>query len=82
MHRDAKKYLHDIERACSLLASFTAGKKLDDYRADAMVRSAVERQFEIVGGALAQLLRVDSTLESRITDCHRIIAFRNRLIHG
>jgi uncharacterized protein with HEPN domain len=44
--------------------------------------NAVERQFEIIGEALAQLLRLDPSLCSRITDSGRIVAFRNRLIHG
>ena len=47
-----------------------------------MLRSAVERQFEIIRGALAQLLRLDPSLRSRISDAGRIVAFRNRLIHG
>lgn len=64
------------------MSDFTAGRTLDEYRTDAMLRSPVERQFEIAGEALAQLLRVAPTLEDRITDCRRIIAFRDRLIHG
>jgi len=47
-----------------------------------MLRSAVERQFEIIGEALAQALRIAPDLASRISDTGRIIAFRNRLIHG
>ena len=47
-----------------------------------MVRSAVERQFEIIGEALAQVLRLDPSLRSKISDSERIIAFRNRLVHG
>ncbi len=47
-----------------------------------MLRSAVERQFEIVGEALVGLLRVAPDLEARVSDTRRIIAFRNRLIHG
>ncbi len=36
----------------------------------------------MIGEALAQLLRLDPSLRSRISDAGRIIAFRNRLIHG
>jgi uncharacterized protein with HEPN domain len=79
---EIQKYLFDINEACELLIQFTAGKTFSDYSADPMLRSAVERQFEIIGEALAQLLRLDPSLRSRISDAGRIIAFRNRLIHG
>jgi uncharacterized protein with HEPN domain len=79
---DIRKYLFDINEACELLIQFTAGKTFSDYSTDPMLRSAVERQFEIVGEALAQVLRLDPSLRSKISDSGRIIAFRNRLIHG
>jgi uncharacterized protein with HEPN domain len=59
MRLEAKKYLYDIQQAADLLAEFTGGKSFADYEADAMLRAAVERQFEIVGEALAQLARLD-----------------------
>jgi len=79
---EVRKYLFDAGEACSAIAEFVAGKTFADYKQDRMMRSAVERQFEIVGEALAGLLRVAPELETRISDARRIIAFRNRLIHG
>ena len=54
----------------------------EDYEADAMLRSAVERQFEIVGEALNRLSKEDPTSAERIPDLPRIVAFRNILVHG
>ncbi len=60
----------------------TADKNFDDFDRDIVLRSAVERQFEIVGEALRQLARVDAALATKIPDLHEIVAFRNILIHG
>ena len=82
MKLEAQKYLHDIQNAAGLLRGFTNGKTLADYQGDAMLRSAVERQFEVIGEAMARLARADEPLAGRISQYQRIIAFRNVLIHG
>lgn len=82
MRLEAKKYLYDVQRAAAHIAKFVSGKQLEDYRSDVLLRSAVERQFEIIGEALAQLARLDETIAARIGEHRRIIAFRNILIHG
>lgn len=64
------------------MQQFTASKQLADYELDPMLRAAVEREFEIIGEALAQLAKLDPALAARITEYRRIIAFRNILIHG
>jgi len=79
---EVRKYLFDMAQACELLATFTAGKTLADYSGDPLLRSGVERQFEIIGEALAQALCVRPDLAKQLTDTGRIVAFRNRLIHG
>ncbi|MEJ2854677.1 MULTISPECIES: HepT-like ribonuclease domain-containing protein [unclassified Saccharothrix] len=82
MRPDPRAYLWDASQAVDLLRQFSAGKSFADYEADAMLRSAVERQFEIIGEALNQLRKVDAELASAIPDVNRIVAFRNILIHG
>ncbi|MBV9750319.1 MAG: DUF86 domain-containing protein [Acetobacteraceae bacterium] len=82
MAREAAKYLWDARRAAERIARFTTGRGFDDYLSDEMVRSAVERQFEIIGEALAGLRRVDPSLAASIPNLPRIVAFRNVLIHG
>ncbi len=79
---DVRKCLFDILEACRLIQQFTAGKTFADYAADALLRSGVERQSAIAGEALGQALRADPGLAERVTAAGRIIAFRNRLIHG
>ena len=82
MEVEVKKYLYDIQQAAQRVTKFTAGKTFDDYEQDAMLRAAVERQFEIIGEALAQLAKLDQTIVARISEHSRVVAFRNLLIHG
>ncbi|HYO44130.1 MAG TPA: HepT-like ribonuclease domain-containing protein [Candidatus Limnocylindrales bacterium] len=82
MPREAKAYLYDMRQAAALIADFITGLDYHAYAADAMVRAAVERQFEIIGEALGKLAKVDPETAGRISDYQRIIAFRNILIHG
>jgi uncharacterized protein with HEPN domain len=79
---EVRKHLFDIAEACALIERFTAGRTFEDYEGDPLLRSGVERQFEIVGEALSRMLQLSPDLLPRVTDARRIVAFRNRLIHG
>lgn len=79
---EIRKYLYDVAAASDLITAFVDGKNFDDYRNDPMLRSAVERQFEIIGEALNQAVKRYPALKDEIPDASRIISFRNRLIHG
>jgi hypothetical protein len=57
MRREAKGYLHDVAQAAEMIAQFTSGRTFQDYLEDPMLRAAVERKFEIIGEALAQLAK-------------------------
>jgi uncharacterized protein with HEPN domain len=82
MQLEVRKHLFDVQEAGRLIRRFAAGRSFADYQADPMLRSAVERQFEIIGEALNRLVRFDPEMAARIAEHRRIIAFRNVLIHG
>jgi len=74
--------LFDIEHAALGIQSFVAGRTLDDLKNDLMLRSAVERQFEIIGEAMTRLRAESPEMCSRISEHQKIVGFRNVLIHG
>ena len=82
MKRDARALLWDARESADVIAAITAGKGFADFDRDIVLRSAVERQFEIVGEALSRLARADTGLAQRIPGISDIIGFRNVLIHG
>jgi len=82
MPPEASKLVFDMRAACELISSFTAGMSYGDYKADACVQSAVERQFQIVGEALHQLFKAHPEVASRIPAHRDIINFRHVLVHG
>ena len=82
MRLESKKYLYDVLQAGANLRQFTESKDFSDYQSDAQLRSATERQFEIIGEALRRLSNEDPATVARISEHGRIISFRNILIHG
>lgn len=82
MQPDPRKYLWDALRAAGFLRQFAAGKTFGEYQDDVLLRSAVERQFEIVGESLSQLAKSNADMAAQVPELPRIVAFRNILIHG
>ena len=82
MRRDPRKYLWDAREAAEAVRTFVSGRTLENYLADLMLRSAVERQLGIVGEALGQLARHAPEIAETIPDLSRVVAFRNLLVHG
>jgi len=80
--RDREAFLWDMLQAARNIENFIDGKTLDEYESDDLLRSAVERQFLIIGEAASQAVRHFPEIEGEISDIARIIAFRNRLVHG
>jgi uncharacterized protein with HEPN domain len=82
MPRDRRAYLWDMIESAREIQSFVSNKNLRHYQSEPMLRAAVERKLEIIGEALSLALRYFPDLATRISDCAKIVAFRNRLIHG
>ena len=81
MQRDARAYLQDVAEACAAILSVLSGVESDEYLATRFLRSAVEREFTIIGEAVARLSRLDPMLFARLTNGRRIVDFRNQLAH-
>ena len=79
---EARKYLFDVQRAAKLITGFCDGRTFEHYVADDMLKSAVERQFGVIGEALARLAKTEPTVAEQVANHRRIIAFRNILVHG
>ena len=82
MRHDPRAYLWDAQQAAEAINRFIAGLDAAGYAQNALVRAAVERQFEIIGEALNRLSNIDPELARRVPHVREIIGFRNVLIHG
>ncbi len=81
MPRDERAYLSDILEACEAIATAVRGLDLAGYQSSRLVRSSVEREFIIIGEAVAALARVAPATFAAITRARRIVDFRNQLTH-
>ena len=70
-----------IRDAADLIFQFTEGNTFPQYEQDAMLRSAVERQFITIGESVNLFSMSEPELVSRITNYHRTIGLRNHLAH-
>jgi uncharacterized protein with HEPN domain len=82
MQPKTPKLLEDIGDASRFILESVRGRSLGDFRADRLLRQAIERNFEIIGEAIRRLSQIDPETAARIGDHRQIIAFRNVLIHG
>lgn len=82
MPHDPAKYLFDMLDSCRFLRCFTSQRTLEEFRTDRGFRSAVERELQIIGEALYQLQGIAPEIADRVSEGHRIIGLRHRLVHG
>ena len=78
---DRRKYLFDIKRSIEALDIHLEGiDSFSKYSSSITVQRAVERELEIIGEAMNRLTAVQPDIP--ISETKKIIATRNRIIHG
>lgn len=74
------KYLYDIQLCISNIDRYIGPTKIySEYESNDMLQDAVERNLEIIGEAINQLLKINP--EIPITNARRIVDTRNKIIH-
>ena len=68
--------------ATKAIAHFIDGRSLEQFLGDLMLRSAVERQCEIIGEAFSRLGRISPETAARLPEWRDAIDFRNLIAHG
>ncbi len=82
MEDELLKHFYDIKEAASAILRFVRGKTLDDYEQDDLLRSGVERKFEIIGEALNRIKGAYPTVLDQVREHRSVVSFRNILAHG
>jgi len=81
MQREVKKYLFDVKTCIEKIELYIGSPKMFSvYEQNFMLQQAVERNIEIIGEAINNLLKIEPHL--LITNARKIVDTRNRLIHG
>ena len=81
MRRSALAYLRDIVDACDSVVAKLSGVDVEAYLANRTIRSAVEREFTIIGEAVNAISRQNPELAGQISNARKIVGFRNQLVH-
>ena len=81
MQRDPSAYVGDILEAAAAIRDATAVIDEATYTATRLIRSAVEREFIIIGEALKVIAQREPELFAAIPQGRQIIDFRNLLTH-
>ena len=81
MQAEIEVWLEDMHRAIDEIESFLP-KEIDfaSFQKDLKTKRAVERNIEIVGEAMARILKAVPDIQ--ISDSRKIVDTRNRIIHG
>ena len=79
MSNRVNKYLFDMKIAMESINEFVADIDLEGFKASKLIRSAIERQLEIVGESVKRIERTGEVVP--IENARQITGFRNILVH-
>ena len=82
MPRNYKMHVWGVQQAAQAILQFTNGKTYNDYVTDWVLRSAVERQINKIGGAATRLIVNDDPIAQRIGGYAGALGFGNTLDHS
>ncbi len=82
MKHDIEVLKEDLITCCHYISDFIKGIEVDSYGNNPLVKSAVERQFEIIGEILTRMSREFPLEYAKIRNARRIIDFRSLISHG
>jgi uncharacterized protein with HEPN domain len=81
MTYEIQKYLFDIQDCINRIENFVGSPKIfQNYVSNLMLQQAVERNFEIMGEAMNNILKINPNIS--ITNARKIVDARNKIIHG
>lgn len=81
MQRNIQKYLLDIKESIDSIYTYLGDNRdFSLYKGNKLLRRGVEREIEIIGEAVNNILKIDSAIE--ISYARRIVDLRNWVIHG
>lgn len=79
MQRDPRAYRNDILESADAIQAATVDVTAETYGSNRIIRSAVEREFIIIGEALRVISQQDPDLFNRIHEARQII---DRIVWG
>jgi len=81
MKDELKRYLFDISNAVNSIFEYLGTERnFIIFQQNKLLRRGIEREFEIIGGAVNRILRTEPEIE--ISNAKRIVQTRNFIIHN
>jgi uncharacterized protein with HEPN domain len=81
MHPKSPMSLEQIRDACAHILDVTSNRTLTDYQDDWIMRSAIERQFELIAEAMHGIKRNDLDTAAHVSGYQEVQDFRNGLTY-